>query len=107
MRRELDGVRGGECGGKLEGAGRAFDHFVGGGEVVRLRYVRHRRPVEVSVWLGDGTAGIGIVLVFRLLIVVGGIGQVGLCLVRVVNCWVFSLIVVIDTTVERGICFIS
>ena len=57
MRRELDGVRGGECGGKLEGAGRAFDHFVGGGEVVRLRYVRHRRPVEVSVWLGDGTAG--------------------------------------------------
>ena len=33
--------------------------------------------------------------------------QGGLCLVRVVNCWVFSLIVVIDTTVERGVCFIS
>ena len=34
-------------------------------------------------------------------------GSGGLCLVWVANCWVFSLIVVIDTTVERGICFIS
>ena len=30
-----------------------------------------------------------------------------LSLVWVANCWVFSLIVIIDTTVERGICFIS
>ena len=76
--------------------GRAFDHFVGGGEVVRFRYVRHCRPVEVrgdfvpgpSVWLGDDPAGIGIVLVFRLLIVVGGIGQVvHLVYERIVQAW--------------------
>ena len=58
MRRELDGVRSGECGGELEGTGRAFDDSVGRGEVVRLRYVRHRRLVEVSIWLGDDTAGV-------------------------------------------------
>ena len=58
VRRELDGVRGGEYGGELEGTGRAFDDSVGRGEVVRLRYVRHRRLVEVSIWLGDDTAGV-------------------------------------------------
>ena len=94
MRRELDGVRGGECGGELEGTGRAFDHFVGGGEVVRLRYVRHRRPVDVrgdflptpGVWLRNDSARVRVILVFRLFIVVGGVVQaVHLVHIRIVQ----------------------
>ena len=84
MGRELDGMGSGECGSELGRTGRALDDFVGRGEVIRLRYVRHRRSVDVrgdfiptpGVWLRNDSARVRVILVFRLFIVVGGVGQV-------------------------------
>ena len=39
MGSKLDSMGSGECGGELDGAGRVFERFVGGGQVVAFRQV--------------------------------------------------------------------